>query len=363
MLYGADGKAIIDTVEWSPVIRIDTCFNGYDIYGGVKNGKTFGGEDIQNFKNNVLAKNAKYQDYILRDALKGIFVVIPEKNAKTMKLYGDSLKVAGKHMEFFFPAAVNNEAAKGKTNYVPDDTTLCLVVCPKIIPKKAEDEGSGVDESEMRYLFPVLLSVFAFILGGVIFYSLGRKQHHKDSLPAGTQNPPTSTARVYEKDLLKEDVVLRLRELKEALNSMQNAMANFPVQMSNEIKVPILNELRKMGSQMNARKAADVPEYVASQPKQRVELDYSDGKLNLGGNKFFYVTADGRNDVLQLYVNEDKRLRGLLKGTFRKSYVDVIDFKPIDINGEECIEPGRVQKNGENYVITQKVIWHYPSYV
>lgn len=365
MLYGAGKVTITDTVEWSPVIRIDTCFKGYDIYGGVNGSTIFGGEKVEHFQQNVLNKNSSYQNYILRDASQGIFVVIPERDAEKLELFGDSSKVAQKKcIEILFPTAVN-KGARRNPDYVPGDTTLCLVVCSKIIPptKNPESAESGKVEAEMRYLFPVLLSVFAFILGGVIFYALGRKRHHKDSLPAGALNPPISTARAYDKDLLKEDVVPRLRELKEALNHMQVAMTNLPVQMSNEVKVPILNELRKMEGQMNARKVADVAEHVMPQLKQKIELDYSDGKLNVGGNKFFYVTGEGRNDALQLYVNEDKRLRELLKGTFRESYVDVIDFKPIDINGEECIEPGCVQKSGGNYVIMQKVVWHYPSYV
>lgn len=368
MLYGADGKTIIDTVEWSPVIMIDTCFKGYDIYGDVKGATTLGGDNIENFRKNVLEKNPSYQNYILRDALQGIFVVIPERDAREMRLYGDSLEVVEKeHKEIRFPIAVCKR--KGTMlDYTPGDTTLCLVVCSKIIPPKPDEaEGSGVElgivNEKMWYLFPVLLSVFAFILGGVVFYALGRKRHPKDSFPAGNQEPPISTARAYDKDSLKENVVPRLQELKETLGNLQKAMTNLPVQMSNEVKVPILNELRKMEGQMNARKVADVAEHVMPQLKQKIELDYSDGKLNVGGNKFFYVTGEGRNDALQLYVNEDKRLRELLKGTFRESYVDVIDFKPIDINGEECIEPGRVQKSGGNYVITQKVIWHYPSYV
>ena len=312
---------------------------------------------------NVLEKN-KLHKYILRDALQGIFVAIPENDARKMKLFGDTLEVCKDSIFDFYFSNADDE--------FPGKKVLCLRVCPKIESKRFNYDDSEFEEApkaekdpgpEKWYLSSSFLSIFAFILGGVIFYSLGRKQHHKDSLPAGAQNPLASTARAYEKDLLKEDVVPRLRELKEALGNLQNAVTNFPVQMSNEIKVPILNELRKMEGLMNARKAADVTEHVALQPKQRVELDYSDGKLNLGGNKFFYVTANGRNDVLQLYVNEDKQLRELLKWTFRESYVDVIDFKPIDINGEEYIEPGRVQKNGGNYVITQKVIWHYPSYV
>ena len=371
MLYGAGEKATIrDTVEWSPVIKIDTCFKGYNIYGDVKGNTTFGGEEVKLFEENVLARNHSYQDYILRNALKGIYVVIPEKDAKKMKLVRDSSKVDQKEcIEIHFPTAYNKQQNARKPDYHPGDTTLCLVVRSKIITKITNGETGGPKEkgqdtsAKILFLFSVLLSVFALIFGGVALYALGRKRHHKDSLSVGAQNPPTSTARAYEKDLLKEDVVPRLRELKEALGNLQNAVTNFPVQMSNEVKVPILNELRNMEGQMNARKAADVTEHVALQPKQRVELDYSDGKLNLGGNKFFYVTANGRNDVLQLYVNEDKQLRELLKWTFRDSYVDVIDFKPIDINGEECIEPGRVQKNGGNYVITQKVIWHYPSYV
>lgn len=368
MLYGAGKVTITDTVEWSPVIRIDTCFKGYDIYGDVKGTTTLGGDEIENFRKNVLEKNPSYQNYIIRDALQGIFVFIPESDALKMRLYGDSLEVVEKeYKEILFPIAVCKKKG-ASSDYVPGDTTLCLVVCSKIIsPKPGEAEDSrdelGIENEKMWYLFPVLLSVFAFILGGVVFYALGKKRHSKDSLPAGTQEPPISTARTYDKDSWKENVVPRLQELKETLGNLQKTMTNLPVQMSNEVKVPILNELRKMEEQMNARKAVDVAEHVTLQSKQRVELDYSDGKLNLGGNKFFYVTADGRNDTLLLYVNEDKRLRELLKGTFRESYVDVIDFKPIDINGEECIEPGRVQKSGGNYVITQKVIWHYPSYV
>lgn len=371
MLYGAGKKATIrDTVEWSPVIKIDTCFKGYNIYGDVKGNTTFGGEEVKLFKENVLARNHSYQDYILRDALKGIFVVIPKKDAKKMKLVRDSSKVDQKEcIEIHFPTAYNKQQNPKTPDYHPGDTTLCLVVRSKIITQitsgeTGESKEKGQDTSaKILFLFSVLLSVFAFIFGGVALYALGRKRHHKDSLSVGAQNPPTSTARAYEKDLLREDVVPWLHELKEALNSMQNAMTNLSAQMSNEVKTPILNELRKMGGQKNARKVVDVSEHETLQPKQKIELDYSDGKLNLGGNKFFYVTADGRNDVLQLYVNEDKQLRELLRDTFRESYVDVIDFKPIGINGEECIEPGRVQKRGRDYVITQKVIWHYPSYV
>lgn len=362
MLYGGDGNDTVKVeVEWSSVIKIDTCFTGYDIYGDVKEGKKLGGEEDKYFKGNVLEKNDLCR-YIFRNASQGIFVVIPEEDAKKMKLFGDSSKVCKDSIfDFYFPDAVNTD---------PGKKILCLRVCPKIESTDSCESCSpstnnedGVPVTKKWYLSPSFLSVFAFILGGVIFYALGRKRHHKDSLPAGALNPPISTARAYDKDLLKEDVVPRLRELKEALNHMQVAMTNLPVQMSNEVKVPILNELRKMEGQMNARKVADVAEHVMPQLKQKIELDYSDGKLNVGGNKFFYVTGEGRNDALQLYVNEDKRLRELLKGTFRESYVDVIDFKPIDINGEECIEPGCVQKSGGNYVIMQKVVWHYPSYV
>lgn len=367
MLYGAGKVTITDTVEWSPVIRIDTCFKGYDIYGDVKGTTTLGGDKIENFRKNVLEKNPSYQNYIIRDALQGIFVFIPESDALKMRLYGDSLKVAKNNgIEFFFPTAVDKGTAT-EPDYNPGETTLCLVVRPKFISKSGTSGTETPDTGKVKlaemWLFPLLLSVLAFILGGVIFYALGKKPHHKNSLPQGSQNPQTPVALAYDKDLLKEEVVPRLRELKEALNNMQNAMTNLPAQMSNEVKVPILNELRKLGGQMNAHKVADVTEHVALQPKQRIELDYSDGKLNLGGNKFFYVTSDGRNDVLLLYVNEDKRLRELLKGTFRESYVDVIDFKPIDINGEERVNPGCVQKRGGDYVITQKVIWYYPSYV